>query len=1137
MIAPYLDVIDGKLTSTDHENKNVKLGLIFERFTSQLNHCFSEIDPNKENFDGCIQKLNLLKINSKTRYKDFNSKPRSYKLIFLEKVLSSLPKSIANYILNRFPFNIFNNHVLNSQLVKTEYTNCKTIIKEKINHLNILKKKQIEETDRLNKINSELKELEDLCIGINDILNLQNGMNYHFKKFTNDLGKLKSKIIPLDYQKNGSKKELLLSYRLPESLVDEIFPDPVKEPKKPVMDELRNSIGYLTGGNFTNERFKLFGDPISCDLNFRGYLEISKNNVKQRGEKCLDAYEGVIKIRLKAMDGLKNLQEIMKEIRKHPTCKPCRLIIEFDEGAQLDGALIKELQKLASLAPHILLEKLDQLDWNKYSPQEQADLLTLFPYTDWIPANPPRIILPANLAEWEDERIIDFALFFHTTDLDLSHIPATELKRVLRFFPDMKAVTINQSTLSDAQVADFIDQGYFKNLIKLDLEGCDHLTTDILPHLIKIETLVQLKASALNLGKNQLPQLDDPFKVKTFYTSVKAIRSFANQLYTGPLQLASLFQIPLARHSTEFTFNEKQTYLDPRCVSQWLYKNDYLHLEAQPSIKSILADETPYLNDDNLCSFVQKFPELEELSLYGCSSITDRGIMELLATAPRLKKLDVTDCEGITLNSFKELALLQNLEEISVSGGTDPKEIEKLPGALQSKIKIKPTFLKISDEELKTGLSLKAVLNDHLPLNQLSRLDLSNCKSLKFQDFQYLIECLNSEIVKIEGGYQKTNFSKLNITSLDLTGSGFDPHWIIVITEANKNLNHLQQLIVGNLKDKQLDNLKKLETWYPHIHFQEKYSPIVERFNLDKALSSYEGFLFSEGKKGEGVPQEQLFNRILIELFGEEVADQKLIEKVLSQPVKIMEESGPVVTFDDWSQTNFSLPQDQLYLQSRYIRESLRKGGNCYKSTVSLQNQNCTAAAGTILTDLLKKNLLPNGIRLKETIEAAEIVNSETLNIPHFYKKLLLSIYAQIRSLHFDFLQTPRGFKLFEKLVALRDEKALILFELRLISMLNANIDLTDEAKAITPNLPHVNIVFSLITHRQSILQEINFEINAGIEIQEGQLDFFRALLEPEGIDLLIQQLSQLSPDVQINIAHRLIENLVQSLENQALGA
>ena len=280
------------------------------------------------------------------------------------------------------------------------------------------------------------------------------------------------------------------------------------------------------------------------------------------------------------------------------TCLPSSLEIRFDATHPLNGEMIKALLNFTAASasdiptfkiPFIYLDGLKSLDLSdpSLSPQEKLAFLQL-----------------------------------------VFRVECPDLKEMVLADP-----------FSDDDINRWIKEGRLQNIESLNLEKCQSLTSDLIAPLAKFVQSSKLRQLSLSenlkvgtrpLTSDFLPTLTNPFLINQLYVKPSCLRSLARSLYQGPTAWASIFQIPLSRaFESNLFIKGKDFVLDPQSVACWLYQKDYENLKAVEAITTLIADYCKELNDENLIPFIQKFPNLTRISLYGCPHISVKGLEAL----------------------------------------------------------------------------------------------------------------------------------------------------------------------------------------------------------------------------------------------------------------------------------------------------------------------------------------------------------------------------------------------------------------------------------------------------------------------------------------------------------------------------
>ncbi|KIC72837.1 hypothetical protein [Candidatus Protochlamydia amoebophila] len=568
--------------------------------------------------------------------------------------------------------------------------------------------------------------------------------------------------------------------------------------------------------------------------------------------------------------------------------------------------------------------------------------------------------------------------------VDLSGYPLELVHHLLPQFIYLEQLTLDQNDFTTLDLEKLYSEGLLNSLHTLVLHN-GKLSTDALFFLTKLNSLKILSLPPLSLGSyslSQLPTFTDPQAIIRFYANQPLTRPHAMALYTGLPLAATTFQIVLAQGGESHVFAPNHLILDPESVVLWLQDNHYMHLQPQASVQSIIADNVGELNDSNLVSFVEKFPNVKELSLRNCPSLTGTGIRALITECPQIEKIDLCGCLGINIqfleNSHYLIANSQLIIDISDTG-ISADDVWIYTQFLSKNLVFEKLSLKIRDEDLKNK-TLEQILNENQPLHHLNRIDLEGCTTLTDKDLSQLLARLNVDQKQLDEYHclvdnpQRLNISILNLKGCtQITEKAFDNEILAGSKIEPKILNSLNQIVIGKTK---LENCSLLRTIYPKVIFQTEFTSITIQVDPSQPNINTENFtlLFQNDDQAEGI--------------------------------------------------SFQTSKNLLTTQSSYFRKVLR-GEN---EGTTLIHQCATVEAVTVLIDLFKCRSFKEDLDWKVAGQVAELVRPECLDFPALYfHKLINHIHSQ-----FSLDNATDMFFLAEKL---NDEKGKKLFEEKLIAI------------------------------------------------------------------------------------------------------
>lgn len=319
-------------------------------------------------------------------------------------------------------------------------------------------------------------------------------------------------------------------------------------------------------------------------------LQLVDEKDRRVNEKDFQNYRGQIQIALFDLSQLNSLDACIEFLNKNSSCTPYSLVIKLPENQTLNQPLIAKLSQLKDRVNEIEILEIKEVNISSLGLVQQETF--------------------------------DFDQFSYLTTI----------------MPHMTTLNLDNMPLSDDQCLKLFQLPIFNHVQSLSLQGCEALTTDILPSLSECVHLSHLSLPALKPGKlpfEKLPTFDDPFQIRFLY-GASSINGAA-ELYRGPVIWSALFQIPLARKGAKEIFPASQKQLDPKSVAYWLECNDYQYLTPQEGIIAICADSNTKLNDDNIVEFMKKFPKTRHLGVLNCPNVTEKGVESLFAHFEKIR--------------------------------------------------------------------------------------------------------------------------------------------------------------------------------------------------------------------------------------------------------------------------------------------------------------------------------------------------------------------------------------------------------------------------------------------------------------------------------------------------------------------
>jgi hypothetical protein len=839
-------------------------------------------------------------------------------------------------------------------------------------------------------------------------------------------------------------------------------------------------------------------------------------------------YRGTIILGLTKLEGaatsdeqaLHLLQNFVQFLQINKNCRPNKIEIQL-EGRSLNLELFKHLLTLSEIVSEIELKDLEVINFTEVSCSAEEEKLFIERLNHFTCSDLKEVILlDGAKSEWtvqnfsqllaacpqmnllkkfyqlcsSPQEIVIPPQLRRATTLDLSEYPLDSISHLLKQFPLLTHLNLNGLQMSDDQLNGWIKQGYFNSITSLKLENCNLLTTDSLYYLTNLPNLTRLSLPDLpkgNLGLDELPKFQNPFKVKLFYIASKATQDIATSYYTGPSAWAAVFQIPLARAGVAKIFDSQMTILDPKSVAYWLYEDDYKKLTPQESITTIVADTNVALTDENIVELLQKFPKTTTLSLYHCPTITNQGIIKLLNAFPTLKNIDLTGCSQITNDLF--LSNLDfttfDLETLNITDtGISKENAEDIKRRLGSKIVFEETVLKITNDQLRNPENIENILQNYT-LNHLRRIDLTGCENLTDEMLGQLLDYLNNPmwIERMQkDGIWEDNPMRLNLAVLNLTGcikiknDAFQTYFEGGRTEF-KQLETLDRIITSGTQISQ-----DLEKVYPQVTFQKQDKPDSLQINPRAQLQACQTYnektqLAMQGneeanKELKKLSQTMIHNRIVVELFSSSDENQEFVKLVLSQPIDPNAEEFCNFTLSfktgehEDDSTIVHTHRDVLLSQSPFFIKSFRPGEALSKIPgLDFEFNKNALELTNKLTGLFFGQIRIENLDHKTAAAIAEPVGSSNFNLlKSFYQKVLSQIHSQ-----FD-LSTAQDLML--AAVELNDIEGMKKYDDFLLSkILNNSQDdhfdcqpFTDLVNIYPLNLPHLKARVEQIHEYQS---------------------------------------------------------------------
>jgi hypothetical protein len=893
----------------------------------------------------------------------------------------------------------------------------------------------------------------------------------HFIKILNHLklnfSKLTTLLSPVELQ------QCLEELHIDESFLNTLMQERFRNSEDEEVNEILQSIAW--GKSFKtareqNEVGQLVVRKIANTTFFR-----FKSSTGEKGEKYFDEYKQVLIVKA---DHLEDLRTLMAS---KPNCQPSCLIIQFEEDADFSKEDVLAILEWSKKIAQIKIPGIKEISFEalRLSEDEEKQLIALFPALECNSLQ--SLVLSNQQNRYTVEQLSTALAFFPSLTLlkQCTQLTSTPLEiklpvqlmansemafdknfsielmaYLIQYSPRLQTIQLESLVIIDAQIAEWGAQGYLDHLQKIDLRACPQLTTDVIPALAKLPNLGQVDLSEeMPLGTiKDLPIFEDPFKVAQFYIQPQVTRKHARQLYAGPTEWASAFQIPLAKKGEAYIFSAADEILGPQALSYWLYQDSFQNLQRQENVKALLFDESTLINDNNLLEFVKKFPKVSYLSLQNCPYITNKGIQSVLDDLSHIRSIDLTGCRGINDNLLaneQNTAKIAKLRLLNLSGTSVSKALlQNFHGRLQllnesTKIFFKPYSLKITNEDLGENCELLEEFLEKQNLNTFIYLDLEDCTALTDAALKKVLKRLNVDAVLFGAGPERKNPQRLNIAKLNLKGCsqitddafiinpGKDSDEELVDVPEKKDLLYLGRLQSIWIEGTQVS--EAVQKAYPAITFApEVHDP-------DQQLADY------IAKMAHGAKFNYTHKRIFLSLFGHLCEDQNKAAAINLRPFNPLEETNSDLALSFATYENealfsqFNAHKEVLYSQSTYFRNMLRPGGEASKEAViSLINQNATPEAVKIVMDILYGREWDVKTDWQVLTNAAELISDRCLKLTATpYRKLLAAIHKQ-----FDF---SRAFEMLMRAYQLEDLEGFKFYEKELLNLLRADINLAQQ--------------------------------------------------------------------------------------------
>ncbi|CAD7012230.1 unnamed protein product [Ceratitis capitata] len=258
-------------------------------------------------------------------------------------------------------------------------------------------------------------------------------------------------------------------------------------------------------------------------------------------------------------------------------------------------------------------------------------------------------------------------------DLNCNNVESASLLRLLERFHAVTYVELHNFSLNDSSVlalrklpnlrALILDQSFEltgKNLSKLyqlhelSLFGCENLQSS---HFIDIcKCLFNLRCLDIRHCKmltsraytemirhcRQLEQLKISCEKEVNYDCVAQLHSLRQLLVHSFGAVRETFFIALSAHKTQQL--EKLELSARNCITH----ERAIYLSRLHQLRTLICPNNDNLTDECLFEFAERLSNLEELDIRNCRAVTNIGLLVLLRRCPRLKLVNIDQCEGIT---------------------------------------------------------------------------------------------------------------------------------------------------------------------------------------------------------------------------------------------------------------------------------------------------------------------------------------------------------------------------------------------------------------------------------------------------------------------------------------------------------
>lgn len=816
-------------------------------------------------------------------------------------------------------------------------------------------------------------------------------------------------------------------------------------------------------------------------------LIIKDENQKKLQESALKNYRGQLQAFLGDANSLDVIKKLGALLEANVDFRPHTLVIELSNKS-LNEDLFKQLLILKKYVGEIKINDLEDIDFKKLGTDKNEELefiqhlnsfhfplLKHFIFSDhskesWKVDNYSSVLSICPTMEVlkncylncpEFKNILIPLSLINQPKFDARQYTVEHTEHLLTHFFSLTSLDLSGLPIKDDSLKQWLNLPSVGKLNSLQLKGCHALTTDILHTFTTLPQISQLHLPDLpqgNIALDQLPKLDNPFLIKSLYTTSKLTQPFASQLYTGPKHWSALFQIPLAKAGESQIFHSSQTSLDPKSVSYWIHNENYKHLSNAKSnhIETVLAEQNEELTDDHLVNFMKNFPKANMLSLYQCPNITSTGIVDMLKACPNIKILDLTDCPKIKHDLFVgdgNFQCLSKLKKIILTGTSISKNLSKLFEDQGLSIEFAENSLNVANADLLVDNGLEKILKK-MDLTTLTHIDLSDSTLLTDKMLGDLLELLNAPNVIQKNGNEINNSQHLNMATLNLenchqiTDEAFkaksNPKSNVQDPDKQKKpnlkyLGTLERVVTGGTKISE-----KLKASYPQISFQTSNKPAT--LKIDPTLQ-FENCLEYHSQKAKPNSNDQnlndkqlsrhyMHNRIVSELFHNEIDPAKISSfSDLPSIDPLSEEFKEILYFKTADQSKkvlkYAIYREQLYsLPASYFRKRMREGGEMKKECeTTFVNQHATDKAVQAVIDLFEGKLSIDKLDIATAGHVAELIGPQIFNFEETYASVLDHLYKQFN--------LQKAADLFEIAILLNDKKGKDHYENALINQLN----------------------------------------------------------------------------------------------------